>query len=157
QLALALVRAHAKKRNGRPYNGDGRLRNKVLAALPFTLTGAQQRSLKEIYADMEAPLRMLRLLQGDVGSGKTVVAALAMLNAVECGAQAAMMAPTEILARQHAANLKPWLDAAGVRHVILTGSDKGKAREVMLGQIASGAAQIVIGTHALFQEGVEFK
>jgi ATP-dependent DNA helicase RecG len=156
QLALALVRAHAKKRNGRPYKGDNRLRAKVLAALPFTLTGAQSRSLKEIQADMEAPLRMLRLLQGDVGSGKTIVAVLAMLNAVECGAQAALMAPTEILARQHAASLKPWLDAAGVKFVILTGRDKGKARDALLEQIAGGEAQIVIGTHALFQDDIKF-
>jgi ATP-dependent DNA helicase RecG len=99
---------------------------------------------------------MSRLLQGDVGSGKTIVACMAMLNAVEAGAQAALLAPTEILARQHAQNLKPWLEKAGVRSVILTGRDKGKAREEILENIKSGAAQIVIGTHAIFQEGVEF-
>src|SRR5690606_26338983 len=108
------------------------------------------------YADMKAPLRMLRLLQGDVGSGKTVVAVMAMLNAIECGTQAAIMAPTEILARQHAESLQPWLDAAGVRFVVLTGRNKGKDRETLLQQIANGAAQIVIGTHALFQDDVEF-
>ena len=156
QLALALVRLKTKKQQGRVFRGDGRLRGKVLAALPFKLTGAQERSLKEIYADMESPLRMLRLLQGAVGSGKTVVAALAMLNVVECGAQAAIMAPTEILARQHAESLKPWLDAAGVTFTTLTGRNKGKERAEILESIKSGAMQIVIGTHALFQEDVEF-
>ncbi|QQG37229.1 MAG: ATP-dependent DNA helicase RecG [Micavibrio aeruginosavorus] len=156
QLTLALVRHHSRRQSGRSLEGDGKLRAALLKAIPFNLTGAQERSLKEIYADMKDPTRMLRLLQGDVGSGKTVVAALSMLNAVECGTQAALMAPTEILARQHAESLKPWLEAAGVRHVVLTGRDKGKAREVLLQQIANGAAQIVIGTHALFQEGVEF-
>ncbi len=157
QLALALVRHRNKRQKGRAFKGDGALRKKLLSALPFRLTGAQERSLKEIYEDMESPLRMLRLLQGDVGSGKTVVAALAMLNAVECGAQAALMAPTEILARQHAESLKPWLEAAGVSFCILTGRDKGKAREALLQQVADGSAQIVIGTHALFQEDVNFR
>ena len=156
QLTLALVRHHSRRQSGRSLEGDGKLRAALLKAIPFKLTGAQERSLKEIYADMKDPTRMLRLLQGDVGSGKTVVAALSMLNAVECGTQAALMAPTEILARQHAESLRPWLDATGVRYVVLTGRDKGKARGVLLQQIANGAAQIVIGTHALFQEGVEF-
>lgn len=156
QLTLALVRHRQKRQSGRIFNGDGTLRVKLRAALPFALTEAQERSLKEIEADMQAPARMLRLLQGDVGSGKTVVAALAMLGAVECGAQAALMAPTEILARQHAESLRPWLEAAGVRFVILTGRDKGKVRETLLHQIANGAAQIVIGTHAIFQEDVTF-
>jgi len=156
QLALALVRYKSRRRHGRAFAGDGSLRDKLLGALPFGLTGAQQRALDEIYADMERPESMLRLLQGDVGAGKTVVAALAMLKAVECGAQAAIMAPTEILARQHAESLKPWLEAAGVRFVILTGRDKGKARNVLLQQIENGAAQIIIGTHALFQDDVIF-
>lgn len=156
QLALALVRMKTRKQKGRRFDGDGRLRQKLLAALPFALTGAQARSLDEIYADMRAPLRMLRLLQGDVGSGKTVVAALAMLNAVECGAQAALMAPTEILARQHADSLRPWLAAAGVESVVLTGRNKGKERAAILQHIASGQAAIVIGTHALFQDDVVF-
>jgi ATP-dependent DNA helicase RecG len=156
QLTLMLVRNRQKRQSGRIFKGNDELRKKLIAVLPFALTGAQERSLKEIDADMEAPAKMLRLLQGDVGSGKTVVAALAMLRAVECGAQAAIMAPTEILARQHAESLKPWLDAAGVRFVILTGRDKGKQRETLLQQIASGAAQIIIGTHAIFQEHVEF-
>ena len=156
QLTLALVRHHSRRQSGRSLEGHGKLRNALLKVLPFKLTGAQSRALDDIYADMKDPTRMLRLLQGDVGSGKTVVAALAMLNAVECSTQAALMAPTEILARQHAESLRPWLEAAGVRYVVLTGRDKGKARELLLQQIASGAAQIVIGTHALFQDGVEF-
>ncbi|MBU0800413.1 MAG: DEAD/DEAH box helicase, partial [Alphaproteobacteria bacterium] len=156
QLALALVRMKTRKQKGRAFAGNGALRNQLLKALPFALTGAQQRSLEEIYADMGTPLRMLRLLQGDVGSGKTVVAAMAMLNAVECGAQAAIMAPTEILARQHAETLQPWLAAAGLNAVILTGRNKGKERAALLQQIKDGSAHIIIGTHALFQDEVEF-
>lgn len=156
QLALALVRQRQRKREGRAYQTGGNLREQFLNILPFELTGAQKRTLKEIDADMGAPLRMLRMLQGDVGSGKTVMAALAMLNALQSGAQAAIMAPTEILARQHAESLRPWFDAIGVRYIVLTGRDKGKAREVLLQQIRNGAAQIVIGTHALFQDEVEF-
>lgn len=160
QLTLALVRHRQKRIGGRVYKCNSVLRGKLLEALPFALTRAQKRALTEIDKDMHAPTRMLRLLQGDVGSGKTVVAAMAMLSAVETGAQAAIMAPTEILARQHAESLKPLLEACGARFVILTGRDKGKTREVLLEQIANGpeknGAQIVIGTHALFQEGVEF-
>ena len=156
QLTLALIRNRQRRVNGRAFKTGGPLRDKMLAALPFKLTSAQDRVLKEIDKDMAEPARMLRLLQGDVGSGKTVIAALAMLNAVGDGLQAAMVAPTEILARQHAESLKPWLEAAGVRFVILTGRDKSKTRETLLQQIANGAAQIVIGTHAIFQEGVEF-
>ncbi len=157
QLAISLVRAKQKKLPGRSLAPQNDLREKILAALPFALTGAQERSLREIDADMAAPSRMFRLLQGDVGSGKTVVAALAMMNAVENGLQGAIMAPTEILARQHAESLKPWLDAAGVRFVVLTGRNKGKERDVLLQQVANGAAQIVIGTHALFQDDVAFQ
>lgn len=156
QLTLAMVRHHSRRQAGRSLQGHGRLRQALLDTIPFALTGAQVRALAEIYADMQDPTRMLRLLQGDVGSGKTVVAALAMLNAVECGTQAALMAPTEILARQHAESLRPWLDAAGVRYVVLTGRDKGRARDALLQDIADGSAQIVIGTHALFQEGIAF-
>lgn len=156
QLTLALVRQRQKKLNGRGFKTGGALREKVLAALPFDLTGAQRRSLAEIDKDMAENARMLRLLQGDVGSGKTVVAALAMMNALDSGAQAAMMAPTEILARQHEQSLKPWLEAAGIDYVTLTGRDKGKTRERILEQIANGKARVVIGTHALFQEDVEF-
>lgn len=156
QLTLAMVRNRQRHVQGRAFQGDQRLRNTLIDNLPFTLTGAQERALNEIYSDMESPLRMLRLLQGDVGSGKTVVAALAMMAAVETGVQAALMAPTEILARQHAESLAPWLDAVGVDYVILTGRDKGKAREAITDKISDGSAQIVIGTHALFQESVGF-
>jgi ATP-dependent DNA helicase RecG len=157
QLALGLVRLRMKKLPGRSIAGDGRLRRKVEDALPFALTGAQARSLAEIDADMKAPHRMLRLLQGDVGSGKTVVALLAMLNAVEAGFQAAMMAPTEILARQHHATLQPLCEAAGVRLALLTGREKGKPREEILSALETGGIDILVGTHALFQEDVAFK
>jgi ATP-dependent DNA helicase RecG len=157
QLALMMVRAHLRRLKGRPLAGDGGLRARVTAALPFQLTGAQTRALAEIDADMAAPLRMLRLLQGDVGSGKTVVALLAMLTAVECGAQAALMAPTEILARQHLATIEPLAAAAGLRVGLLTGRDKGKARAQLLEDLANGDIHILLGTHALFQEEVTFK
>jgi len=158
QLALALVRANLRRQKGRPLAAPaGALRAKVLAALPFRLTGAQQRSLAEIDADMAEPLRMLRLLQGDVGSGKTVVALLAMLTAIEAGTQAALMAPTEILARQHLATLAPLAEAAGIRIALLTGRDKGKAREKLLAALAAGEIDLLIGTHALFQDDVAFR
>ncbi len=157
QLALALVRARLKKQPGRAMKGDGHLRDAILAALPFALTGAQRTALAEIEGDMAASSRMLRLLQGDVGSGKTLVALVAMANAVECGAQAALMGPTEILARQHFATLEPLARQAGLRTEILTGRDKGKTRGAILGRIAEGTAQIVVGTHALFQEDVVFR
>lgn len=156
QLALAIVRQKLRKINGRSWNPSGTLRDKLLKALPFSLTNAQKRSIAEIDADMKEPLRMLRLLQGDVGSGKTVVAAMAMMNVIECGAQAAIMAPTEILARQHANSFAPWLEAAGVSCVVLTGRDKAAAKKNILAQIADGTAQVVIGTHSLFQDGVDF-
>ncbi len=156
QLTLMLVRHRQRKLNGRSFNGDGDLRAKLRAILPFTLTNTQENALKTIDADMREKARMLRLLQGDVGSGKTVVAALAMLAAIETGAQTALLAPTEILARQHAETLKPWMDKIGVKFVTLTGRDKGKVREALLEQIQSGEAQIVIGTHAIFQNSVEF-
>lgn len=157
QLALGLVRLRMKKRPGRPVMGDGRLRRKVEAALPFALTGAQIRALAEIDADMKASHRMLRLLQGDVGSGKTVIALLAMLNAVEAGFQAALMAPTEILTRQHFATLQPLCEVAGVRLALLTGREKGKQREDVLSATANGEVDILIGTHALFQKDVAFQ
>jgi ATP-dependent DNA helicase RecG len=157
QLALAMIREHQRKLSGRSVSGDGRLRARVVAALPFALTGAQAGALNEIYTDMATDKRMLRLLQGDVGSGKTVVALLAMLNAVETGAQAALMAPTEILARQHYETLAPLAEAAGVRLGILTGRDKGKARAAIYEKLASGEIDIAVGTHALFQEDVAFR
>jgi ATP-dependent DNA helicase RecG len=156
QLALALARARLRRGKGRETAGDGALRARVLAALPYAPTGAQTRALAEIAADMAAPHRMNRLLQGDVGAGKTLVALLAMLIAAEAGGQAALMAPTEILARQHAETLAPLAQAAGVGLVVLTGRDKGAARAAKLADIAEGRAAIVIGTHALFQSDVAF-
>ncbi|HAC56901.1 MAG: ATP-dependent DNA helicase RecG [Parvibaculum sp.] len=157
QLALGLVRLRMKKLPGRSIIGSGQLRSKVVDALPFALTDAQLRSLAEIDADMKSSHRMLRLLQGDVGSGKTVVALLAMLTAVEAGFQAALMAPTEILARQHFATLKPLCEAAGVDIELLTGREKGKRREEILSAAATGKVKILVGTHALFQSDVAFK
>ncbi len=157
QLAVALVRQHQRRQAGRPVKGDGRLRQKAVAALPFRLTRSQEQAVQDILADMAGEARMLRLLQGDVGSGKTVVAFLAMLNAVESGGQAALMAPTEILARQHFATIAPLAEAAGVRAALLTGRDKARARELVLAGLRRGEFDIAIGTHALFQEGVVFK
>lgn len=157
QLSLALVRQHQKKQNGRAWPSQNTLRPKILATLPFELTNAQKRCIKEIDEDMHSPLRMLRLLQGDVGSGKTIVAAMAMMNVIECGAQAAIIAPTEILARQHEASFKEWLDAIDIPYVTLTGRNKGKERQAILDQISSGEAKVIIGTHSLFQDTVEFK
>jgi ATP-dependent DNA helicase RecG len=157
QLALALIREHLRGQKGRPVKGDGHLKRKAIAALPFVLTEAQQRSLAEIEADMASPARMLRLLQGDVGAGKTIVAMLAMLNAVETGAQAALMAPTEILARQHTGALEPLAAAAGVRMALLTGRERGSPREQILAKLAAGEIDILVGTHALFSEDVGFR
>lgn len=156
QLALALVREKAKKQSGRQIAGDGCLRRQVQAGLSFSLTDAQERVLKEIYADQASPWRMLRLLQGDVGSGKTVVALLAMLNAVECGAQAAIMAPTEILAKQHFDSIAPLTEKIGVKTALLTGKIKGKARKELLAELQNGKIDILVGTHALFTEDVAF-
>jgi ATP-dependent DNA helicase RecG len=157
QLALGLVREHHKRLAGRPLAGDGHLAARLIEALPYQLTGAQRMALAEISADLKSEHRMLRLLQGDVGSGKTVVALLAMLHAVEAGAQAALMAPTEILARQHFATIAPLAAAAGLRIALLTGRDKGKAREALLAELAAGALPLIVGTHALFQEDVAFR
>jgi ATP-dependent DNA helicase RecG len=157
QLAVALVRMHTRRLAGRSLAGTGALQEKAAAALPYRLTQSQRQALAEISADMRSSHRMLRLLQGDVGSGKTVVALMAMLIAVEAGAQAALMAPTEILARQHHATIGRLAAAAGVRAVLLTGREKGKAREQVLAELASGNAAIAVGTHALFQEDVDFK
>jgi ATP-dependent DNA helicase RecG len=156
QLALALVRQRMKRRKGRSLKGDGRLREKILATLPYQLTGAQRRTLDEIAADMATESAMLRLLQGDVGSGKTIVALLAMAAAIEAGTQAALLAPTEILARQHFKTLQPLAAAAGIRLAILTGRDKGRAREALLADLAAGQIDILLGTHALIQEDVAF-
>ena len=156
QLALALVRRHIHRQPGHAIAGDGHLQKLVLEALPYQLTEAQRRSGEEIAGDMADEGRMLRLLQGDVGSGKTVVALLAMLNAVEAGGQAVLMAPTEILARQHLATLTPLCEAAGVEIGLLTGRDKGAGRKETLSRLADGSIRIAIGTHALFQDDVEF-
>jgi len=156
QLALALMRHHQRSQHGRALRGDGRLCDKVIAALPFELTASQRQTWSEIAADMASEARMLRLLQGDVGSGKTVVALLAMLGAVEAGAQAAIMAPTEILARQHFHTLAPLAQAAGVGIELLTGRDKGKARDAALQRLSSGESALAVGTHALFQQEVGF-
>ncbi len=157
QLALALMRASHRRAAGRVNAGDGRLVAAIKAALPFALTDGQRQAVEDIRRDLVEPQRMLRLLQGDVGSGKTVVALLAMASAVEAGRQAAMMAPTDILARQHFARLEPLARAAGISVALLTGRDKGTARAKALKAIESGEAQIVIGTHALFQESVAFR
>ncbi|HET6520301.1 MAG TPA: ATP-dependent DNA helicase RecG [Geminicoccaceae bacterium] len=157
QLALGLVRSRDRRLPGRSLRGDGALRRRVLAALPFRLTGAQERVAGEIAADMARPRRMRRLLQGDVGSGKTVVALLAMLNAVEAGAQAALMGPTEILARQHAATLGRLLTPLGLPLDLLTGRETGRARARVLEGLASGRTRVAVGTHALFQEGVAWR
>jgi len=157
QLALALVRQSFKNRPGRVVKGDGRIRAAIADALPFALTGSQRTAMQEIEADMNAPRRMLRLLQGDVGSGKTVVALLAMAIAVEAGAQAAFMAPTEVLARQHLETIAPLAETAGLRIGLLTGREKGKIRQELLTRLAAGEIDILIGTHALFQADVIFK
>jgi ATP-dependent DNA helicase RecG len=133
------------------------LRDKIAAALPYTLTGSQTRAIGEIIADLEKPERMLRLLQGDVGSGKTVVALFAAASVIEAGRQAAIMAPTEILARQHLKTVTPPAAAAGIRVAMLTGREKGRERADMLAKLAAGDVDLLIGTHALFQEGVDFR
>ncbi|WP_294272951.1 ATP-dependent DNA helicase RecG [uncultured Sphingomonas sp.] len=155
QLAMTLVRADTRKRRGRALNGDGRLRD--MLKLPYTLTGAQSRTVREIEGDLAQDAPMLRLLQGDVGAGKTLVAAMAMLIAVEAGAQAAMLAPTEILARQHYETLRKTLAGLPLEIAVLTGRDKGKAREATLMALAAGEIDILVGTHAIFQDAVTYR
>ena len=155
QLALRLVRASARKRRGVPLKGDSRLREAL--KLPYAPTGAQARAIREIEADLQQEMPMLRLLQGDVGSGKTLVALMALLTAVEAGAQGALLAPTEILARQHYENLSRTLAGLPVNVAILTGREKGRARESCLMGLADGSIDILIGTHAIFQEAVAYK
>jgi len=157
QLALALRRASMRRGKGIAWRAAGKLGEKIKSALPFKLTSSQRQALAEIAGDLASETRMLRLLQGDVGSGKTVVAMLAMADVVEAGGQAALMAPTELLARQHFSTIAPLAEAAGLRTVLLTGGTAGTARNDALAQIAEGAADIAVGTHALFQSGVEFK
>jgi ATP-dependent DNA helicase RecG len=155
QLALLLVRGEARSKRGRALAGDGRLRD--LLKLPYAPTGAQARSIGEIAGDMAQERPMLRLLQGDVGSGKTLVALMALLVAVEAGAQGALLAPTEILARQHYATLSAMLAGLPINVAILTGRDKGRVREATLMGLADGSIDILIGTHAIFQAGVTYR
>ncbi|MCL1785564.1 MAG: ATP-dependent DNA helicase RecG [Alphaproteobacteria bacterium] len=158
QVAIVQTRERRKRGIvGRSISGDGTLREKLYASLPFKLTAAQSRAIEEIEADMASAEPMLRLVQGDVGSGKTMVALAAALNAAECKLQTAIMAPTDTLAQQHFAKIKPMCDAFGVVCEILTGRDKGAAQKEKLISIRSGRTKIVIGTHALFQESVEYK
>ena len=157
QLALAIIRQRLKKRAGRKLAASGTLRRAIADALPFALTGAQARALTEIDADMASGSRMLRLLQGDVGSGKTVVALLAMATAVEAGTQAALMAPTELLARQHLTTITGFAQVAKLRVALLTGRERGKERTAILEALKAGEIDILIGTHALFQETIKFR
>ena len=156
QLALALVRAHMRRQAGRGTSSEGHMRAKVLKALPYALTHSQQRAVDDITTDLARPQRMLRLLQGDVGSGKTVVALTAAAAVIEAGRQAAFMAPTEILARQHLKTIAPLAEAAGIRVAILTGRERGSARKEILDRLVLGDIDLLVGTHALFQEDVAF-
>jgi ATP-dependent DNA helicase RecG len=157
QLALGLVRTHIRRPSGRAHAGDGKLRDRIVRALPYSLTLSQRRALKEIADDLAQPQRMLRLLQGDVGSGKTIVALLAAAAVIETGRQAALMAPTEILVRQHHKTIAPLAAAAGVRVAILTGRERGRERAETFDRLAAGEIDLLVGTHALFQDDVAFK
>jgi ATP-dependent DNA helicase RecG len=157
QLALLMVRARMRGIAGRANVSAGRLAQKIIEALPFALTGSQLKAIAEIRADLGLPKRMIRLLQGDVGSGKTIVALIAMADVVEAGRQAALMAPTEILARQHFERMRPLAAAAGLRIALMTGRDKASERREGLAALAAGEIDIVVGTHALFQESVAFR
>jgi ATP-dependent DNA helicase RecG len=157
QLALALLRAHMRVRAGRGSAAEGRLRARIVAALPYSLTPSQQRAIADIVSDLAQPQRMLRLLHGDVGSGKTVVALLAAANVIEAGRQVAFMAPTEILARQHFATIAALAQKAGIRLAILTGRERGRERDEITSALAAGDIDLVVGTHALFQENVAFR
>jgi ATP-dependent DNA helicase RecG len=157
QLALALVRSHMRRQAGRGSSSEGHLRAKILKALPYALTHSQQQAVNDIINDLALPQRMLRLLQGDVGSGKTVVALVAAAAVIEAGRQAAFMAPTELLARQHLNTIAPLAEAAGLRVAILTGRERGREREDVLNRLTLGDIDLLIGTHALFQEDVAFR
>jgi ATP-dependent DNA helicase RecG len=157
QVSLAFVRARTQRLSGRPLNGDGRIEASIRETLPYSLTASQEQALAEIKADLGRSERMLRLLQGDVGSGKTVVALLAAARAIEAGGQAAIMAPTEILARQHLATIRPLAEEAGIRVAILTGREKGRERAPILEGMADGLIDLVVGTHALFQDPIAYK
>jgi ATP-dependent DNA helicase RecG len=157
QLALALVRAQLRRPAGDRHAGDGHLRKKIIDALSYSLTISQRKAAAAISEDLRQPVRMLRLLQGDVGSGKTVVALLAAAAVVEVGKQAALMAPTEILARQHIKTITPLAERAGLRAAILTGREKGKERRDILARLEAGEIDFLVGTHALIQDDVAFK
>jgi ATP-dependent DNA helicase RecG len=157
QLALALVRAQLRRPAGDRHAGDGHLRKKIIDALPYALTSSQRQAAAAIAEDLRQPIRMLRLLQGDVGSGKTVVALLAAAAVTEVGKQAALMAPTEILARQHIKTITPLAERAGLRVAILTGREKGKERRDILARLSAGEIDFLVGTHALIQDDVIFK
>ena len=157
QLSLALVRRQLRSKKGRSIKGNGTIRNKIIEALPFALTGSQQMALGEIFADMASENRMLRLLQGDVGSGKTIVALMTAAAAIEEGHQVALMAPTEVLARQHLESLEELASKSGIRLGLLTGREKGRVRKQILLALQEGLIDCLIGTHALFQSDVHFK
>jgi ATP-dependent DNA helicase RecG len=157
QLALALTRANQKRLAGRPSVGDGRVSKTIIAALPYSLTASQAHAVEEIAADLAQGERMLRLLQGDVGSGKTVVALLAAATVIEAGRQAALMAPTEILARQHLKTIAPLAEAASLSVAILTGRERGRERADILARLEAGEVDLLVGTHALFQDEVAFR
>jgi len=157
QLALALVRAQLRRPAGDRHAGDGHLRKKIIDALPYALTASQRAAAAAITEDLRQPVRMLRLLQGDVGSGKTVVALLAAAAVAEAGKQAALMAPTEILARQHIKTIAPLAERAGLRVAILTGREKGRERRELLARCEAGEIDLLVGTHALIQDDVAFK
>jgi ATP-dependent DNA helicase RecG len=157
QLALALVRSQLRRPAGDRHAGDGHLRNQIIDALPYALTSSQREAAAAIAEDLRQPLRMLRLLQGDVGSGKTVVALLAAAAVTEAGQQAALMAPTEILARQHIKTITPLAERAGMRVAILTGREKGGERRDILERLEAGEIDFLVGTHALIQDDVIFK
>ena len=157
QLALALIRAQLRRPAGNRHVGDGHLRKKIIDALPYALTASQRQAAAAIADDLKLPVRMLRLLQGDVGSGKTVVALLAAAAVTEAGKQAALMAPTEILARQHIKTIAPLAERAGMKVAILTGREKGKERRELLAQLQAGDIHLLVGTHALIQDDVVFK
>ncbi|HYI31758.1 MAG TPA: DEAD/DEAH box helicase, partial [Bradyrhizobium sp.] len=157
QLALGLVRAQLRRPAGDRHAGDGHLRSRIIDALPYALTSSQRDAVAAITDDLRQPVRMLRLLQGDVGSGKTVVALLAAAAVTEVGKQAALMAPTEILARQHIKTITPLAERAGLRVAILTGREKGKERRELLARLAAGEIDFLVGTHALIQDDVVFK
>ena len=157
QLSLALVRRQLRAKKGRSIKGNGSIRNKIIEALPFALTGSQQMALGEIFADMASENRMLRLLQGDVGSGKTIVALMTAAAAIEEGHQVALMAPTEVLARQHLESLEELASKSGIRLGLLTGREKGRVRKQILLALKEGLIDCLIGTHALFQSDVHFK